>query len=182
MAFYQIDRLNVLVASGTNLPTGQAISRLDGKQESTGIEAELQWQPVPNWQLQAGVANSKAVIKESQKNPATIGLDLVNAPRLTGNFYTRYNLPSGDLKGLGFSLGIIKVDRQWAGDPTTKVYYLLPAWTRADAAVFYKWKTYDFALNIQNLLDRRYVSSAQSALTLNVGEQRKLTFSVARKF
>jgi hypothetical protein len=35
---------------------------------------------------------------------------------------------------------------------------------------------------MQNLLDKRYISSAQSALTLNVGEQRKLTLSVGRKF
>src|SRR5581483_2706883 len=60
-AAYEIKRTNVLVPSGTNFTVavgnalpGQAISRLDGKQTSKGVEFEVQWQPIPNWQLQAG--------------------------------------------------------------------------------------------------------------------------------
>ena len=72
--------------------------------------------------------------------------------------------------------------KAWAGDPSTFVYYRLPAWSRVDSSVYYKWKRYDMALNIQNLLDRRYIASAQSAITLNAGEQRKLTFSLGFNF
>jgi iron complex outermembrane receptor protein len=189
LATYEIKRTNVVVASGTNftVPTGgaqvgQAISRLDGEQTSKGFEAEVQWQPMPNWQLQSGFAYSKAQITASAKNPETIGLDLANAPRLTGNFWTRYNFPTGKLKGLGLGTGIVYVGKAWAGDPTTSVYYRLKGWTRVDSSIYYKWKRYDFALNIQNLLDKRYISSAQSALTLNIGEQRKLTFSAGMRF
>ena len=189
LATYQITRTNVVVASGTNftVPTGgaqvgQAISRLDGEQTSKGFEAEVQWQPLPNWQLQSGFAYSKAQITASAKNPETIGLDLANAPRLTGNFWTRYNFPKGQWKGLGLGTGIVYVGKAWAGDPTTSVYYRLKGWTRVDSSIYYKWKRYDFALNIQNLFDKRYISSAQSALTLNIGEQRKLTFSAGMRF
>ncbi len=193
IATYQIKRQNVLVASGTNftaatLPpgssatVGQAISRLDGEQKSTGYEVEGRWQPVPNWQVQAGYAHSKAIINASITNPASVGLDLANAPRDTANFWTRYNLPRGGLKGLGFGLGYIYVGDAWAGDPTTTVYYQLPAWSRVDGSVYYKSKRLDYALNIQNLFDKRYIGSAQSALTLNQGEQRKLTLSVSTKF
>ncbi len=181
-AVYEIDRTNVLVPSGTNLPTGQAISRIDGKQQSRGVEVEAQWQPFPNWQLQGGFAYSKAVIKESLKSPQTIGLDLANAPRKTGNLWTRYNFPSGKLKGLGLGLGVIYVGQAWAGDPTTTVYYRLPGWTRVDTAFYYKWKRYDIALNVQNALDRRYIASAQSAITINPGEVRKLTLSITAKY
>ena len=189
LASYEINRTNVIVASGTNftVPTGsaqvgQAISRLDGKQTSKGIECEVQWQPIPNWQLQAGYAYSKAIITGSLKNPATVGMDLANAPRVSGNFWTRYNVASGELKGLGFGSGLIYVGKAWAGDPTTTVYYNLPGWARVDSSVYYTWRHYRFSLNIQNLLDRRYISSSQSALTLNIGEQRKLTFSASRRF
>ena len=51
-----------------------------------------------------------------------------------------------------------------------------------DTSAYYKWKRYNFALNVQNALDRRYIASAQSALTLNVGEQRKLVFSMGTRF
>ena len=188
-AVYQIRRKNVIVASGTNFTVatgnalvGQPISRLDGEQQSVGFEFEVQWQPMPNWQLQAGVAHSKASITESTRNPASVGFDLSNAPRDSGNLWTRYNIPSGRFKGLGFGGGMIHVGKAWAGDPTTTVYYRLKAWTRMDASAYYKWKNYDFALNIQNVLDKRYISSAQSAITLNVGEQRKATLSVGMRF
>ncbi|MDB6126391.1 MAG: Iron complex outerrane recepter protein [Verrucomicrobia bacterium] len=188
-AAYEINRTNVIVASGTNftVPTGsaqvgQAISRLDGGQRSRGLEFETQWQPIPNWQLQAGIAYSKAIIVASAKNPTTVGLDLANAPRVSGNFWTRYNLPKGKFEGLGFGTGVIYVGKAWAGDPTTTVYYRLKSWTRVDSSVYYRWKRYDLALNIQNLFDRRYIGSAQSALTLNIGEQRKLTLSLGAHF
>ena len=187
-AAYEINRTNVVVPSGTNftVPTGsaqpgQAISRLDGKQTSKGVELEVQWQPRPNWQLQAGYAYSKAIIAASLKNPQTVGLDLANAPRVSGNFWTRYNFPTGALKGLGVGTGIIYVGKAWAGDPTTSVYYTMPGWARVDSSVYYTWRRYHFAANVQNLLDRRYIASAQSALTLNVGEQRKITFSVSTR-
>jgi iron complex outermembrane receptor protein len=189
LAAYQITRNNVLVPSGTNftVPTGSAVAgqpiyRLDGKQRSKGFEAELQWQPEPNWQLQAGYAYSKAIIAASITNPNTVGLDLVNAPRITGNFWTRYNVPGGALFGLGFGTGVIYVGQAWAGDPTTALYYQLPAWTRVDSSIYYKWRRYDLALNVQNVLDRRYIAYAQSATTLNVGEQRKFTLSLGVNF
>jgi len=188
-AVYQITRSNVIVPSGTNFTVatgsalpGQAISRLDGEQQSKGVEFEVQWQPIPNWQLQTGWAYSEATITQSDKNPASVGYDLANAPRLSGNVWSRYNIPTGKLKGLGFGGGVVYVGKAWAGDPTTKVYYRLKEWTRVDTSVYYTWQRYNFALNIQNLLDTRYIQSAQSALTLNVGEQRKLTFSVGTKF
>ena len=187
-ATYEINRTNVLVPSGTNftVPTGnaqvgQAISRLDGKQTSKGVELEVQWQPIPNWQLQAGYAYSKAIIAKSSRNPASVGLDLANAPRVSGSFWTRYNFASGELKGLGLGSGVVYVGQAWAGDPTTTVYFTMPGWARVDSSVYYKWKRYNLALNIQNLLDRRYISSAQSALNLNIGEQRKFTFSISTK-
>lgn len=193
LAVYQIKRQNVLVPTGTTftaatLPpgssatVGQAISRLDGEQKSTGFELEARWQPVKNWQLQAGVAHSKAIINASITNPASVGFDLANAPRDSANFWTRYNFPAGKLKGLGVGTGVIYVGEAWAGDPTTTVYYKMPSWSRVDSSLYYKWKGYDLALNIQNLFDKRYIASAQSALTLNPGETRKLTLSISTSF
>ena len=190
LATYEINRTNVVVPSGTNFTVatgtaivGQAISRLDGKQTSKGVEAEFQWQPEPNWQLQGGYAYDHAYIAQSITNPFTIGKTLVNAPRSSANFWTRYNVPQGRLLGLGFGLGTVYVGEQWAGDPTTARYYLMPAWTRVDAAVYYKLgRHYDLALNVHNLLDRHYISAAESANVLVPGEQRLLTLSFGARF
>jgi iron complex outermembrane recepter protein len=190
LAAYQINRTNVVVPSGTNFTVatgsaqvGQAISRLDGEQTSKGVEFEFQWQPLLNWQLQGGYAYDHAYIAQSITNPYTIGKDLVNAPRNSANFWTRYNVPRGHLLGLGFGLGVVYVGKQWAGDPTTALYYVLPAWTRVDGAVYYKFtRRYDLALNVHNLLDKQYIFAAQSATTLNPGEQRTITLSFDAHF
>jgi iron complex outermembrane receptor protein len=87
-----------------------------------------------------------------------------------------------EFKGLGFGVGTIYNGQSWAGDPTTTVYYRLSGYVRWDTSVYYKWKHYNFSLNCQNVFDKRYISGAQSANTLNVGEQRKLIFSLDRRF
>ena len=112
----------------------------------------------------------------------TAGFDLANTPRVSGNFWMRYNFPSGELKGLGFGTGVSYIGKVWTGDPTTTVYFQVPGWTRVDSSAYYKWKTYDLALNVQNLLDRRYIGYAQSALNLAPAEQRKLTLSATKRF
>ncbi|HVU34236.1 MAG TPA: TonB-dependent receptor [Opitutaceae bacterium] len=183
LAAYFINRSNVLVSTGQTLPvTKQGIFRLDGQQHSEGVELELQWQPAPYWQLQGGMALGKAFVAQSGKNPHSVGLDLTNAPRASGNLWTRYNVPRGALRGLGLGLGVIYTGKAWSGDPTTALYYVLPGWTRFDLAAYYKWRRFEFALNVQNLFDRRYIASAQSPITLNPGETRKLTLSMTTRF
>ena len=136
-----------------------------------------------NWQLQGGYAYDHAYIAQSLTNPYSVGKELVNAPRSSANFWTRYNVPRGRLLGLGFGLGVVYVGSQWAGDPTTALYYPLPAWTRVDTAVYYKLsRHYNIALNVHNLLDKQYIFAAESATTLNPAEQRLLTLSFDAQF
>ncbi|MDB6170673.1 MAG: Iron complex outerrane recepter protein [Verrucomicrobia bacterium] len=177
LAGYEITRTNVAAATGTNLPTGQAIFRLDGEQIGRGVEFEAQWLPVPYWQVQTGFSISKTYISASIRNPAAVGMDLVNAPRQTANLWTRYNVPSGNLKGFGAGLGLIYVGKMWGGDPTTAIYFQVPGWTRVDGALYYKYKRYEFALNVQNALDRNYVSAPRGPRVLLPGDARKLTLN-----
>lgn len=182
--YYYIDRTNVLVAeNGVTIPvTGQAVYRVDGAQHAEGTELETEWHPIPNWQVQLGGDYSKAFVAASVQNPYTVGDDLANAPRSAGNLWTRYNIASGPLKRLGFGLGVIYQGKYWAGDPTTATYFIIPGYVRVDTAMYYSWKTYSFAVNIQNVGDRRYIQSEQSAEYIIPGEQRKVTFSAETKF
>jgi iron complex outermembrane receptor protein len=185
-AAYYIDRSNVLVATTTTVtvpgPTfGKAIFRLDGDQHSEGVEFEGQWQPKKYWQMSTGVALGKAFVASSIANPRSVGEDLIAAPRGSGNFWTRFNVPDGIFKGLGWGTGIIYVGKTWSGD-LTSIYYVLPGYTRVDSALYYTWKRFSFSLNVKNLFDRRYINSAQSNITLNPGELRTVTFSATTKF
>ena len=186
IAGYYIDRTNVLVATTVTVtvpgPTfGKAIFRLDGDQHSEGIEIENNWQPRKWWQMSAGVALGKAFVASSIGNPRSVGEDLIAAPRGSGNFWTRYNIPSGPLQGLGIGTGVIYVGKTWSGD-LTSIYYTLPGYTRVDAALYYTWKRYTLSLMARNLLDRQYISSPQSNIELNLGEERTLTLQATMKF
>jgi len=183
LCYFYIDRTNVLVAeNGITLPvTGQAVFRVDGAQHSEGFEFESEWQPIHNWQVQVGATASKAFIAASLANPYSVGDDLATAPRASGSLWTRYNFPDAPLKGLGVGLGAIYVGKYWGGDPTTVTYFAIPGYTRIDSALYYKWKRYSMALNIQNLMDRRYIQNEQSAEYVVPGEERKITLSITTR-
>jgi iron complex outermembrane receptor protein len=182
-AGYWIERTNVLVSTGLTLPvTAQPVFRLDGAQHSEGVEFESEWRPINNWQVQGGFALGKAFVAESSKNPQSIGLDLASAPRVSGSFWNRYNVPKGPLTGLGFGLGVNYVGKQWAGDPTSSVYFLLDSWVRVDTAVYYRWHRYSLTLSVQNLLDNRYILAGQGATFLIPGDARKFTLTIKTTF
>ena len=185
ICYFYIARTNTLVAiNGVTIPvTGQAVYRVDGIQHSEGTELETEWHPMPNWQVQVGAAFEKAFVAESLSNPYTVGDLLSNAPRASGTFWSRYNIPSGLFRGLGAGTGVIYVGKEWGGDPTSTAYFVIPGYTRVDAALYYKWIHHtNFALNIQNVGDRRYIQAEQSAEYIVPGEQRKITLSVETRF
>ena len=100
-------------------------------------------------------------------------------PRISGPATTFPRAASWDWD----SAGVVYVGTQWAGDPTTARYYLLPAWTRVGGAVYYRFThRYDLALNIHNLLDKHYIQGAESANDLVPGEQRLTTLSFDAQF
>lgn len=184
LCYFYIDRTNVLVAeNGVTIPaTGQAVFRVDGAQHSEGYEFETEWEPIPNWQVQAGADDEKAFVASSIQNPYTVGDDLANAPRTSGNLWTRYNVPKGVFRALGLGLGVIYEGEYWAGDPTSATYFTIPGYVRVDCALYYKWRNYQFAVNMQNAGDRRYIQSEQSAEYIVPGEERRITFSAETKF
>ena len=178
---YQIKKQNVLESTGTFTPTGLPISRIQGEQESKGLELEGIWLPVPNWQVQVGGTYIDAKVTKSS-NPVFIGRKMVNVPRASGNLWTRYNFPGGPLRGFGLGLGVIMQGKRLAGTPTTQTSsFMLPGYTRFDSACYYQMKGYDFALNITNVLDRKYIASSGENAVFPA-EPRRVTLSVNHRF
>jgi iron complex outermembrane receptor protein len=181
LAVYQIVKKNVLTSTGTFTPDGLPISMVQGKQQSQGVELEGTWLPMPNFQLQGGisVADAKTTVSTT---PALVGRRLVGVPRISGNFWTRYNVPSGRLRGLGMGLGIAVKGNSLAGTPVTQAtFYESPAWIRFDTAFYYQMKRSNIALNIANVLDRKYIASSGENAVF-AGEPRRLTLSYRYRF
>lgn len=88
----------------------------------------------------------------------------MNIPKFSASLWTTYEIREGDLRGLGFSLGLYYVgDRQGYLANSFK----LPSYLRTDAAIFYKQRRLRTALNFKNLLDIEYFENAGSSARVN---------------
>ena len=194
ISVYDIKKKNVLTATGTTSPTGSPIANLSGLQQAKGVEVSMAYLPRPYWQIQIGYTYIDAKVKTS--TTATLpGALLDNTPRHSGNLFTRYNLPEGRGKGLGFGLGVIRVGERQAiitnvartvtvnattGIATVTGPLALPGYTRIDAGIYYKRGRFDYALNVGNIFDKTYIAGAipADATRLSPGEPRKITLSI----
>jgi len=178
IALYDIKKKNVLQSTGTFTSTGNAISQLNGGERSKGIELQAAWLPVPNWQMQAGVSFQQATITAST-TPALVNSRILDSPRTTANFWTRYNVPDGVLRGLGFGLGVTYQGSR----PTSLAPIILPSNTLVDSAVYYQWNRYNIAVNVANTLDRKFIaSSSVNRRGLVPGVPRTMTLTLRVNF
>ncbi|WP_415909004.1 TonB-dependent siderophore receptor [Oleiharenicola sp. Vm1] len=184
VALYDIKKRNVLTSTGKTAPSGNTIANLSGLQESRGVEVSGAWLPKPYWQVQFGYTYIDATVKTS--TTATLpGALLDNTPHHGASLWTRYNVPTGKLKGLGFGFGAVYAGKRQAIITNVATARLeLPGYTRADVSAYYRTKHFDYALNVGNVFDRTYLAGAMpgGADRLNPGEPRKITFSVRYLF
>lgn len=184
VAVYEIEKQNVLTATGTTSPSGNPIANLSGLQRSKGVELGVGYLPVPNWQVQLGYTYIDARVITST-TATIVGARLDNTPRNSGSLWTRYNFDQGSLRGLGVGLGVVHTGRRHAiitNNPAARLE--LPGFTRADVGLYYTTRRVDYALNVSNVTDKTYVAGALpgGADRLNPGEPRRVTLSARVAF
>ncbi|MEH2362149.1 TonB-dependent siderophore receptor [Nostoc sp.] len=161
LAFYNLTRSNVL----TDDPDHDNYSIQTGEQRSRGIEFNIGGEILPGWNVIAGYAYTDAKITEDETY--TPGNLLNNVPKNSFNLWTKYEIQSGSLKGLGFGLGLFYVgDRQ----ADLENSFQLPSYLRTDAAIFYKQGQLRAQVNFRNLFGVDYFESARDLLRVFPGE------------
>lgn len=183
LSLYEIIREDVVepVPNVFDPATGVQVYRsLSNK--SSGVELSINLQPVENWQTQIGYSfNDPQVTRSAAAN--LIDADLANAPRQSGNLWTRYNVPAGALKGFGVGLGIVYTgERNAVVDNRWPEMLTIPSVVRSDFSLYYKRRTYDIALNVSNLTDRSYIAGGDAPTDLVPGAPRKITASIRFQF
>ena len=147
LALYDLTRTNVLVTD----PNNQDFQIQTGEQKSQGIELSLTGEILPGWNIFAGYAYTDARI--SKDTTFEVGSRLQSVPDHSFNVWTTYEIQKGDLKGLGFGLGLFFVGDRIQDLPNT---YALPSYLRTDASIFYRRDRLRFGLNFKNLFDLEY--------------------------
>ena len=147
-AAFSIARQNVSVSD----PNNTGFSLITGEQRSEGVEVDLAGEILPGWKIIGGLGFLDAKI--AKDTTFAVGNRLVGVPEFSGSFWSTYQVQEGALRGLGFGFGATYVGSRF-GDLNNS--YRVGAYTRLDAAVFYDFDRYRFAVNARNLTDARYI-------------------------
>jgi catecholate siderophore receptor len=171
LAAYRLDRTN------TSAPDPADASRLvqTGRQRSQGIELGASGNLTPRWQVQGGFAVQRAEITD-RTSAAAPGARVPLVPRRSGALWNRYDFTPR----LGAGLGLIHQGESYAAIDNTVT---LPAFTRADAALFALLdEGVRLQLNVENLRNARYYATSHGNNNILPGAPRSLRVSVSTGF
>lgn len=180
LALFDIKKRNVLVANFDSL-TANTVYTTAGQVRSRGAELDLSGQLSERWNLIGSYAFTDAWVLE---DPTLKGNRLQNVPRHSGSLSAVYDF--GAVLGsdrLRAGAGAHYVGER-AGNPDND--FDLPGYTVADAFATYETKLdgqkVKVQLNVKNLFDRTYYSSAVSRYFVSMGDSRQVIVATTLEF
>ncbi|MCL6751724.1 TonB-dependent siderophore receptor [Nostoc sp. CCCryo 231-06] len=155
LAAYQITKTNVVTDDPNNSDPNFSIQV--GEQRSRGIELDIGGEILPGLNIIASYTYTDAIT--SKDNTIAVGNRIDNVPEHAASLWTTYELQSGDLKGLGFGLGLYYAGDRYADLENTSI---MPSYFRTDSAIYYKRDNWRLGLNFRNLFNETYYETSQS--------------------
>jgi len=169
-AAYQIRQNNVSVID----PEHTGFSIQQGQYTSRGLELEGRWNVARNFSVYGAYALIDTELTKTT-DAATLGNRIPLQPRHSASAGGDYTFTDGALAGLGFGAGVRYVGEHY-GDVGNA--WEAPSHTLFDASAHYDVSNWRYQLNVQNLGDRQYVSTCNSAAWCYYGYPRTVTASV----
>ena len=172
-AVYQIDRTNVISVD----PNNSALTFLTKGQVVQGVEAGLSGQITSAWRVMGGYAYQVGeLLSTSNTTTARNGATLAELPRHTFSMWNRYDFTP--VWGMG--IGVIHRSDMFAAlDNTVRAQ----GFTRVDAAIFARIdRRLRFQVNIENLLDTKYIAAVHNNNNMTPGSPIAVRASVVYNF
>jgi len=169
-AVYQIRQNNVSVID----PLYTSYSIQQGQYTSRGFELEGRWNVARNFSLYGAYALIDSEVTRTT-DAATLGKQIPLQPRHSASVGADYTITEGVLSGLGFGAGVRYVGALY-GDVAND--WETPSHTLFDASAHYDFGYWRFQVNAQNLSDKQYVSTCNSAAWCYYGYPRTVTATV----
>ena len=179
-AYFHIEKDNVL-------NTVAGVTETFGQLRSKGVEFDFRWKPLTNLQIISGYAYADSIVSKD-KVATNVGSRGLNAPKHNFNFWTRYDVQKGALKGLGLGLGVGHQSDRAGSTPLAVVptgfqsVLILPAFTRVDATMHYVRSRAEFTLKIANVGDALYYEAANAVTNIFVSSPREATLTMRLRF
>ncbi|MDQ0122401.1 iron complex outermembrane receptor protein [Pseudomonas lini] len=178
VALFDIKKRNVLVANSEGPVTLYSAA---GEVRSRGLEVDLTGQLSDRWSMIGSYAYTDA---EVTQDPTYKGKKLQNVAKNTGSLSAVYDfgtLVGGDQLRVGAGARYVG---ERAGNAVND--FDLPSYTVADAFASYDTKVegqkVKFQLNVKNLFDRTYYTSAASRFFVSMGDSRQVMLSSTLEF
>lgn len=178
IALFDIKKRNVLVANSEGPVT---IYSAAGEVRSRGLEMDVAGQLSDRWSMIGSYAYTDAEVTE---DPTYKGKQLQNVAKNSGSLSAVYDVGSiigGDQLRVGAGARYVG---ERAGNAVND--FDLPSYTVADAFATYdthvEGQKVKFQLNVKNLFDRTYYTSAASRFFVSMGDSRQVTLSSTLEF
>lgn len=179
IALFDIKKRNVLVSNSEN-PLVTTYSAA-GEVRSRGLEVDLTGQLSERWSMIGSYAYTDAEVTE---DPDYKGKRLQNVAKNTGSLSAVYDfgtIVGGDQLRVGAGARYVG---ERAGNAVND--FDLPSYTVADAFATYDTKLdgqkVKFQLNVKNLFDRTYYTSAVNRFFVSMGDSRQISLSSTLEF
>lgn len=150
VALFKIEQKNTLYSA--NDPLNADLMRAVGKEESKGIEIDINGNITRDWSISAAYSFNEANITDS---PLTneVGRQKPNTPKHQGNVWTRYNFTYGALKDFGIGFGSNFVTNRNLSISETQT---IPCYTLFNAALYYTINKFKIQVNANNITNKTY--------------------------
>ena len=171
-ALYRLERSNVAVTD----PNDTTRAMLVDGQRSEGLELDVNGKVQAGWSIAGGYAWQRAVLTATQSATALEGARVAHVPRHSLSLWNRYDFTPA----WGAALGIIARSAVFASVSNTVA---LPGFTRVDGALYFKPQPhFQWQLNVENLLNKKYYASAHSNDNIAPGSPRALRMTALWRF
>ena len=161
VSFYDLTRTNQLEQD----PENAGFQIQIGEQRSSGFEFDMIGEISPGWNIIGTYSYTDAFVSEDFR-PEFQGRKLPNVPLHAASLWTTYTFQEGTFEGLGFGFGLFYQDERQGDLANT---FVLPAYIRTDAALFYRLGDMRIAFNFKNIFDHEYFEGSRGRARVNPG-------------
>ena len=148
IAVFQIDQKDRILRFNSFNTAGVTVTNsLQGTLDrSNGVEAEITWSPLDNWQVYASGAMNDVRVKQVPKGEEVfLGAHPEATVKALFNLWTRYSFKTDSLKGFWVGAGFNHSGRKAQRTNNPKLF--LPSETLWNSALGYDWKWEGHAMN-----------------------------------
>lgn len=176
LSLYKIQQKNTLYSAddASNID----LMRQIGKEESKGIEIDLNGRITPQWSISAAYTYNEAHITDSPIN-TEIGRQKPNTPKQQGNIWTRYNFIDGALKDFGVAMGTNFVTKR---NVSLNAKQTLPSYVLMNAALYYTINKFKIQVNANNLANKTHWVGGYDYIRLFPGAPRNWMLTLGYSF